>query len=187
MAHKFKKNSTSKKVYLTALLVMLLIILMTALELTNTTHIFHKKKAVSGTIPTTSETIKPPDTTPNSTATSKGESSTTSQSPSSSDVVLVAPWGLFVSTHTRGLSGSASSEMSACNTSPGAGCFIEFKQGDITKKLPVKTADSNGIINWSWDVVTAGLTVGQWQISATSTLNNQIKTSQDTRTLDIQP
>ena len=51
MAHKFKKYSTSKKVYLTALLVLLLVALMATLELTNTTHLFHKQAVIPVTVP----------------------------------------------------------------------------------------------------------------------------------------
>lgn len=47
MTRQLKKYSTSKKVYLTALLVLLLVALMATLELTNTTHLFHKITPVS--------------------------------------------------------------------------------------------------------------------------------------------
>lgn len=60
MAHKFKKYSTSKKVFLTALLVLLLVALMTTLELTNTTHLFHKQKYVPVVTPSTSDNTKTP-------------------------------------------------------------------------------------------------------------------------------
>src|SRR5665213_3204684 len=54
MAHKSKKHFSFKKRYMTALLVLLALALMTTLELANTTHIFHKQNVASGTIPKSS-------------------------------------------------------------------------------------------------------------------------------------
>lgn len=51
MAHKFKKIFRPKKRYLTALLVLLLVALMATLELTNTTHLFHKQATISVAVP----------------------------------------------------------------------------------------------------------------------------------------
>jgi hypothetical protein len=54
MVHKSKKYFSYKKHYMTALLVLLALALITTLELTNTTHIFHKQNAPTGTIPKSS-------------------------------------------------------------------------------------------------------------------------------------
>lgn len=189
MAHKFKKYFSSKKHYLTALLVILLLILMMLLELTNTTHIFHHQKKVD-IVPSTSTSTKNT-TTSNATdkATSQPSSTNTDKTPSSinstTGLELVAPYGLFVSTHIRTLGSSGSAEYSDCNTTPGASCYIEFKQGDVTKRLVAQVADGSGNSSWYWDVVTAKLTVGEWQVTATATINGQTKTSTDQKLLEI--
>lgn len=189
MAHKFKKYFSSKKHYLTALLVLLLLVLMILLELTNTTHIFHKQKVVD-IVPSTSTNTK--NTTPSNTTdetTPQPSATNTDKTPASTSTTtgleLVAPYGLFVSTHVRTLDSSGSAEYSACNTTPGASCYIEFKQGDVTKRLATQVADSSGNTSWYWDVVTAKLTVGEWQVSATATLNGQSKTTSDQKLLEI--
>src|ERR1035437_4871886 len=148
MAHKFKKHFSSRKGYLTALLVLLLLILMILLELTNTTHIFHHQKIVD-IVPSTSTNTK--NTTPSNTtdkATLQPSTTNTDRAPSNTSsttgLELVAPYGLFVSTHIRTLDSSGSAEYSACNTTPGASCYIELKQGDVTKRLATQVADSSG-------------------------------------------
>ena len=75
MAHKLKKYFRFKKRYMAALLVLLLLVSMTILELTNTTHLFHKQTATSGTISTSSppkSTSTVNKTSPTNTSTNKG-------------------------------------------------------------------------------------------------------------------
>jgi len=102
---------------------------------------------------------------------------------------LVAPSGSFVSNHKPSLSGSSapSQEVSTCNTTPGAQCYIEFQQGDIVKKLDAQTVDGNGSTNWKWDVAKAGFNEGSWQIKAVATYNGESKTTTDSFTLEVQP
>ena len=107
----------------------------------------------------------------------------------SSDGNFLAPSGSFVSNHRPSLSGNTAptEEVSTCNTSPGAKCYIEFGQGNAVKKLDVQTADSSGSVNWIWDVAKAGFTEGSWQIKAVATLNGQTKTTEDSFVFEVQP
>lgn len=82
MAYKFKKHFGSKKRYLIALLVLLILLLMTTLELTNTTHFFHKQKLTPTLTPVTTE--KTHDTTPKVTETTAASTKTTDTSTTSS-------------------------------------------------------------------------------------------------------
>lgn len=184
-SRRFHLNSPS--VILVALMSVIFLSLLT-LELTNTTHIFHYQNKVD-IVPSTSTSTK--NTTPNSTTDkTTSQPSATDKTPSSTGTTtgsdLIAPYGLFVSTHIRTLDSSGSAEYSACNTTPGASCYIEFKQGGVTKRLATQVTDSSGNSSWYWDVATAKLTVGIWQVSATATLNGQTKTSTDQKLLEIQ-
>lgn len=99
------------------------------------------------------------------------------------------PTGTFVSDHSPNLDGSPhpSSEESACNTAPGASCYIQFTKNGIVKTLPTKTADSNGSVIWDWDVKLAGFTTGNWQINAVASLNGQTQTATDNMPLVVTP
>lgn len=186
-AHQKYDHPVKFKPWRALLVFVILATTLSVLEITNTTYIFHKQKAVSGVVPTTPISNKPSVPSGATTTSNKGQSSTpVSQNTTTSSAELVAPWGLFVNNHSRGLSASVSSEISACNTTAGASCYIEFKQGNVTKTLAAQIADSSGIASWSWDVSKAGLTVGQWQISATATLGGKTLTTQDPLALDIQ-
>lgn len=189
MAHKFKKHFSSKKRYMTALLVVLLLVLMFLLELTNTTYLFHKQKTVSVVIPTTSTSTKAPADSTTSTQPPQTTSAKTPAVNSSSNLPLVAPYGSFVSNHSPSLSGNSvpSSEQSSCYTTPGATCYIVFTKDSITNRLPDQVANSYGIAYWSWDIKQAGMTQGSWQIQAIATLNGQTKSTLDTINLDVQP
>jgi len=178
------------------------------LELTDTTYIFHKHN-ISSTIPVTSPTSdkipssSPPQTTttptnPNTQPSSNSSPSTstpldTTQNTStnslnskstnaSNGTVLVAPWGQFVSSHSAV---QDSSEQSACNTTPGASCFIQFTQGSNIRVLPTKTADNNGSVIWNWNLGSANITSGSWKITAISTLSGQSKSTSDATTLEV--
>ena len=198
-------KSRSKKWLQGALALLLVIGVITALEATNTTHLFHTEKAHSGTIPTldTKPTKQVAASAPANTTTPTGDASSTNGASSpaqgspkdttsgstDSTTALTAPFGSFVSNHKPSLSGSSSpsQELSSCSTSAGAVCHIEFTQGDVIKKLEPRTTDSSGSVSWTWDVKQAGLTEGSWHITAIATLNGQTKSTQDNLTLEVQP
>ncbi len=157
------------------------------LEATNTTHLLHKAK-VPAVIPVNSSPNQSPGEQTEdsgSASTSKGtkDSQATggSENSGSSALPLYAPYGDFVSNHSPNLGGSPapSSESSACNTTPGASCYIKFTNGSVTTRLPTKIADSNGGVIWQWDVKGAGLTTGDWTVSAVASLDGQTKTTAD--------
>ena|SRR5579859_7734742 len=102
---------------------------------------------------------------------------------------LKAPSGTFVSNHKPSLSGSSapSQEQSVCNTTPGANCYIQFTKGNVTKTLPVQTVNSSGSAYWTWDVQSAGFSVGSWQVTAIASANGQTMTTQDSQPLEVQP
>lgn len=95
------------------------------------------------------------------------------------------PYGNFVSNHRPG-GGTLTSEVSSCNTSAGATCYIQFTNGSTVKKLDTQTTDGKGATIWYWDVESAGLSSGSWTITAVATLNGQTKTANDSLPLVVQ-
>jgi len=91
------------------------------------------------------------------------------------------PTGQFVSSHPAGKS---MDEQSACITTPGASCYIQFTQGNVLRTLQPQLTDANGGAIWNWN--TSYLNSGNWQVSAVATLNGQTKTASDTTPLTIQ-
>jgi len=169
--------------------------LLIVLELTNTTHIFHKQKAASTTIESTgSRSISPSkdkmtnfgyNNSPSQTTTNN-ETKDKPPTVSKSDGPIT-PYGNFVSNHSPGMSGSSTAEQSVCTTTPGASCTITFTNSDgVVKTLGSTVADSTGTAYWNWDVNAAGFTAGPWQITAKATLNGQSKTAQDQIALKVQ-
>lgn len=197
-----KRPLPSKRKRLLPVLAVLVLIVgvVAVLELTNTTHLFHKAKAVSGVIPSDKPTSSSSSDKKSSSKKSSSTSSTnTLTSPSSksqqgsqlgqASTDFLAPYGTFVSNHRPNLGGSPapSQEQSTCQTSPGASCQIQFTNNGIVKTLESQTADSNGTTIWNWDVKKAGLTEGTWQINAIASLNGQNKNTKDTLTLEVAP
>lgn len=166
-----------------------LIVIVAILELTNTTHLFHKQ-GVPPVIPAHTSSGKPISTSssqPNTPAVSTPQDNT----PLPTDVTnhtLIAPTGTFVSNHFPGQNGSSTTEASVCNTSPGATCYIKFTNvatGDTTQ-LAAQVTDARGTTSWYWDVSQdAHLSAGQWKITAVATLGSQTKTATDTLTLTV--
>lgn len=165
------------------------------LELTNTTHIFHKQKLVSGTIPTISQNNRQPATTtpaPNvgngktASGVSNGSSVTPQKTGANAGALLQAPYGSFVSNHHPGQNGTPSTEASLCNTTPGASCYIKLTQGSIVKKLPSQVTDAGGSTSWNWSIDKAGLTSGSWQVTAVADLGSQSKQTADPMPLEVQ-
>lgn len=198
------RKSHSKKVFGVAAVLLILVAVVAALELTNTTHFFHAKTAVSGKIPVISSGKTPASTSKNTTSQTPATSKTTTTSPTNTTntvdkssgtgqgtnqpSTLQTPFGSFVSNHSANLSGSPSQEQSFCITSPGASCTMTFtNDSGIVKTLPGQTADSSGNVSWVWDVNSAGFTTGNWKITATASLNGQSKTTTDQLPLKVQP
>lgn len=182
-----------------AILVAAIFLVILVLEITNTTHLFHKGKAVSGTIPSTSPAnqsnhTSTADQDQNSASSQNNQDSSPVSQPSktpnntpAASGPLITPFGNFVSNHFPGKDGSPTAEQSVCNTTPGANCYIEFTKDGVTKKLDSKVADSSGSVIWNWDVKDAGLTEGSWQITAIASANGQTKSATDQISLEIQP
>jgi hypothetical protein len=166
-----------------------LIVIVAILELTNTTHLFHKQ-SVPPVIPAHTSPGKPISTSssqPNAPAASTLQDNT----PLPTDVTnhtLIAPTGTFVSNHFPGQNGSSTTEASVCNTSPGATCYIKFTNvatGDTTQ-LAAQVTDARGTTSWYWDVSQdAHLSAGQWKVMAVATLGSQTKTATDTLNLTV--
>lgn len=110
----------------------------------------------------------------------------TPQAAADTPSVVDAPYGAFVSNHFPGANGSPNNEVSACNTTPGATCYIEFTKGSIVKTLPAKAIDSTGAVSWSWNISDAGLSSGKWQIKAIAQAGDSTKTTTDPIDLTIQ-
>jgi hypothetical protein len=168
------------------------LIVIAILELTGTTHWFHKQN-VPNVIPSHQNTAA---TSNNSPASDSGAGGSSDNQPSSSQSVpvdtnrnLIAPTGNFVSNHFPGQNGSSTAESSTCNTTPAAICYIKFtnvNNGDTTQ-LPSQTTDARGATSWHWDTAKdAHLTSGQWKITAIASLGDQTKTTDDSLKLTIQ-
>jgi hypothetical protein len=168
--------------------------IVTALELTNTTHWFHTKPTgVAGNSYTKGDSngSQSPTNTDDTNST-KPETSDSSpsdnQSDAKSDAPLVsgklqAPQGTFANVYEA----SPDDEMgSTCNTTPGATCQILFTKDGVTKSLPKENTDKGGAVFWSWTPKKIGLTTGTWHITAKATLGSQVKTTNnDPLTLEI--
>ncbi len=193
------KATRFRKTKILCLVLLGVFLIIFVLEITNTTHWFHKQKAISGTIPssgipshTTSSSVntqaKTNSVQPKVDTTAPSSSKVTT--PTSSSGNLVSPYGSFVSNHGPTLSNSPSapsSEQSVCITSPGASCTITFTMDGVIKTLDAKTADSQGAAYWNWDIISAGFTEGSWTINATATSDGQSKTVKDPLVLQVGP
>lgn len=100
---------------------------------------------------------------------------------------LVAPTGTFVSNHNPGQNGSPLTEVSVCNSTPGATCQILFTSGNSTTSLPAQVTDRSGSTYWNnWTPAGIGLTPGSWQVKATATLGSQTLSTTDQMKLVVQ-
>jgi hypothetical protein len=198
MPRKSTRKPTTRKKYLLIFVAVLVLaaIVMTILELTNTTYIFHKK-SVPAIIPTAStshtkssaKTSNEKSVTPSATAISTPQSSKVASSAggsSNSTTVLAQPYGDLVSNHEPGQNGSNTDEVSTCNTTAGASCYIQFTNtaNNQTTKLPVQTTGDDGSTTWSWNANI--LSSGKWQVTAVASLNGQTKSVTDPTQLEIQ-
>ena len=194
---RYKNSTTSlinKRLFRVSVgLLIVLAIAILALELTDTTHLFHKK-VVPPIIPVSHSTVSEQKKPASTSSSSNGSDTTDNQgsklvppsgSPGST-ATLIQPYGELVSNHFPGQNGSDTKESSACNSTPGATCYIQFtntENGKVTK-LPPQLIGNDGSTVWSWDAKT--LTQGTWQITAVADLNGQTKNITDTAKLEIQ-
>jgi hypothetical protein len=194
--YKSKKRSLSarKNLKKAGLIFVSLVALLLLLEVTNTTHIFHKQKAetsaisAAGTLDKGMASSSTPSSQSQNQTTDNPKSSGSSTKPPSQTGTTPpkAPYGNFVSNHSPGKNGSPTYEQSACNTTPGANCTITFSKDSISKSLAIKIVDSNGSAIWSWTPNQIGLSSGSWKITATATLNGQSASTDDQIPLEVQ-
>lgn len=171
------------------------ILFLAVLEFTNTTHLLHKQK-VPAIIPASnvlnkslsaSSSAPPAAASATSSPIASSNKTPSLTGGSSQNVNLLAPYGNFVSNHHPG-DNSSLDEVSVCNTTPGASCYIKFTNpgSGETTRLASQTADSNGSTIWKWNVgKDAHLSSGEWQVTATASLNDQIKSTDDQIKLEI--
>ncbi len=191
MYNKYSVTKSKKIAYSSIIIIVLLIVgLLIFLHSSNSTvfnkKITHPTTNKQGQKSTPKTTTK--STSPTSTTTTNSTTSISPTGPSNSNQILGAPFGSFVSNHSPSLSISSQSyELSSCETTPGASCYIEFINSSGTKiTLSTKTTDSQGVASWSWNVNSKGFTAGSWRITAIATLNGQTKSTVDAKTLNVQ-
>ena len=190
-----KRKKLGWKLPLAVLSIALLVL--AGLELTDKIYLFHDKK-VPVTIPSTKPVTAPEvndkktDTKSTPSTTSGGAESSASATPKSpqastpdTKAPLVAPYGVFVSNHFPGRNGSPSKEESLCNSTPGASCYMEFRNttSGETTRLASQTINSQGSTSWSWDAKI--LPNGKWQVTAVAVRGAEIKKTSDPILLEV--
>src|SRR5690606_1300465 len=131
----------------------LLLILLIALELTNTINLFQRnpQSETSSIIPSSSSNSKNSVKLDEQQSEDVGqpESSANSDKNTSAPVSgseLIEPSGNFVSTHHITLNDPIFNNLeSICITSPNASCSITFKKDGITRTLESKAANNEGV------------------------------------------
>ena len=190
MAYKYKKQS-SKSNHRGIVLAILVTIVLCGAIFVIAKKVFESSSTIPSTTPNQAKQQKPKsgtlDKQNSSSSSSSGSEKSNTGITNESNATLLAPSGSFVSNHRPSLSsnGAPSTEQSVCNTTPGATCEIQFTKGTETKKLTAQTADANGSTYWNWDVRSAGLTPGQWQITAYATLNSKTLSATDEAPLEV--
>jgi len=180
--------------------VALLVILAGVLEMTNTTHFFHKQSHVldvNNNTPTTGGASQnnQKGQPQGSSSDNSGDALQPGDAKSDAGGVitgnLLTPAGDFVSNHHPSLSNTSTAPnvlTSVCNTSPGATCVITFTKGTVTKSLAVEITDRGGSAYWNnWSLQSIGLTAGNWKVIATATLKGQSKSATDEMALVVAP
>lgn len=166
------------------------VFIISILELTGVTHIFHDKKSTDNLGTASSETKgEPQDMTSNdssSNQTSVNSNNKNSAGELSSNAPLLVPSGTFASNHRPSLS-KDDVQSSSCTTTPGATCQIIFNKDGTTKSLTAQTTDNGGSTYWNWKPQDIGLSEGTWQIQAIARLNGQSQTTTDAISLEVSP
>lgn len=178
-------SSSITKKQLVLLGVSLTLLVFVVLEVTNVTHVLHSKpQEVTAGQATKGEAVSErKSATENSIKASNQSAATNDKADPGSQSSLVAPSGNFVSAHNVP---SSASIASVCNTTYGATCVISFRSNNVIRSLNAKLADKGGTAYWdSWTPETIGLSTGDWQISATATLNGKSISSTDAMLLRV--
>lgn len=175
--------------------VLLLVIALVSSEVTGATHLFHSHGSAKITT-TASQSTKGEGTSTQSTKsadTPGGEpapapvpksTSDDTKSSGSTSANLIDPSGVFVSAHHSVPADAALS--SACNTTVGATCRIEFTSSTTIKSLPTQPTDSGGAVYWnSWTPASIGLTTGTWHVKAIAELGGKTATASDALDLEV--
>jgi hypothetical protein len=173
-----------------------IVVLLTALEVTNTTSFFHKERVKQiENVPTAGQQAKGPkedvgDSGPQGAASSSQSQTVLSnndKNTATATMTLQTPSGNFVSNHHPNISGNPApnQEQSVCNTTVGATCQIIFTSGNLSKSLSAKTTDHSGSAYWSWSLQEVGLSAGSWKIQAKATLGSQTQIATDALTLEV--
>jgi hypothetical protein len=174
--------------FLTLLLLLVFAgLIVTALELTNTTYFFHARPVEVTASPATKGVPQSKDSTKSNSTPENNDSSTkgdgkVDDTASDPNAFLKEPTGVFVSNHHPNLSGSPAPNTinSVCNTTSGATCQIIFTKGEEVKSLPAQMTDKGGATYWNgWKIQDIGLTKGEWHITAKVILGSQVKTADD--------
>lgn len=193
-----RRKRISKKWVFIAIAIVVVVGIVSTLEATNTTHLFHKANTTLVTtpnVPSRTNTDTKGDA-PNNNANKNAQSPTSEPSqvtkdknsePTDSNTPLKTPTGTFVSNHHPNLSGSPAPNQiqSVCVTTSGAQCQILFTKDGVTKSLPAQTTDRGGAAYWTWKLQDIGLTVGSWKVQAKATLGSQTQTADDAAALEV--
>lgn len=193
-----RRRRLSKKHLLLLLGVVVVVAgVMAALELTNTTFLFHKNNYVSApnkpsrTLNANTKGDQGSSAKPNSNTSSDSshETKDNNDTPTGNSQPLKQPEGTFVSNHHPNLSGSPapSSMQSTCETTSGATCQILFTKDGVTKSLPAQATDQGGSAYWTWKLQDIGLTQGTWRVQAKAVLGSQTQTADDATNLEVGP
>ena len=142
-----------------------------------------KPKALSGPIKTKDTNINENKSTTSDIQNASDKTSSNNATSSSGE--LTKPFGTLVSNHRPGQNGSDLNIQSQCITSPGAKCYIKFTKADVEKKLPERTTDNNGSVFWQWNVKDAGLTEGNWQVTAVASNSSRTISTTDQIPLEV--
>ena len=63
---------------------------------------------------------------------------------------------------------------------------VRREQVSFSKTLPERTTDGGGSVTWQWSIDSAGLSSGNWQITAVATLGNKSRSTTDQLLLEVQ-
>lgn len=184
--HTSKRRARVPKAILLALLTGAAIVL---IAIAGYTHFFAPKPKPTTASPYTKgsgPTANPGTNNAPSSSSNNDGSTTTKGSGGVSTATLLAPSGVFVSSHHVSLSGPTA-ESSVCNTTPGAACIIRFTDtsSGTVKELRSQQTDAGGATYWSWKTSDVGLGIGVWKVEAIASLGTQTKTTADALNLEI--
>lgn len=194
-----KKSAKTGPKWLVMSVLCLLLIAVLAIfvfELTNTTHLFHSEKPKIPSVSAGQTTKGVPQSATQSengtqNAKSTGSQTSTDSGATPAAIVVVTPYGEFVSNHHPNLSGSPAPNTitSVCTTTAGVSCKIMFTNAStgVVKSLPAQVTDAGGTTYWGWKLQDVGLGAGTWHIQAIASSGTQTKTASDPMDLVVAP